>query len=158
QALDRAPRHARVDRRRRGAGHGEHLRVRAEDHDARGGDRRALLPAAPRGDRVQFREHAGVIYDVRHVTVYKYEVSVASANVVLRVTPRDDDGQRRLDHRLAILPEPSLVERSRDFYGNEVAIATIETAHLELKVDASARVDVDRGAGPAPGSGPAWER
>jgi len=99
-----------------------------------------------------------VIYDVRHVTIYKYEVSVAAANVVLRVTPRDDDGQHRVDQRLVISPEPSQLSRSRDFYGNDVAIATIETAHVELRVDASARVEVDRGAGPAPGAGPAWER
>jgi transglutaminase-like putative cysteine protease len=99
-----------------------------------------------------------VIYDVRHVTIYKYEASVASANVVLRVTPRDDDGQRRLAHRLDITPTPRLIERSRDFYGNEVAIATIEKPHVELLVDASARVELDRGAGPPAGSGPAWER
>lgn len=42
----------------------------------------------------------------------------------------------------------------RDFFGNTVSIALIETGLVDLSIEAHARVDVSRPAGPAAGSGP----
>jgi len=42
----------------------------------------------------------------------------------------------------------------RDFFGNTVSIALIETSLVDLSIEAHARVDVSRPAGPAAGRGP----
>jgi len=95
-----------------------------------------------------------VIYDISHVTRYSYETRVASSTLTLRVTPRDDGGQRCLDHSVLISPEPRSVVVERDFFGNTVSIALIETSLIDLSIEARARVDVERPAGPPAGSGP----
>ena len=95
-----------------------------------------------------------MIYDISHVTRYSYETRVASSTLALRVTPRDDGGQRCLDHGVAISPEPRSLTIEHDFFGNTVSIALIETGLVDLNIAARARVDVSRSAGPAQGSGP----
>jgi transglutaminase-like putative cysteine protease len=95
-----------------------------------------------------------VIYDISHVTRYSYETRVASSTLTLRVTPRDDGDQHCLDHRVLISPEPRSVSVERDFFGNTVSIVLIETSLVDLSIEAHARVDVMRPAGPPPGSGP----
>jgi transglutaminase-like putative cysteine protease len=95
-----------------------------------------------------------VIYDISHVTRYSYETRVASSTLTLRVTPRNDGGQRCLDHAVLISPEPRSLIVERDFFGNTVSIALIETSLVDLNIEARARVDVARPAPPEPGSGP----
>jgi transglutaminase-like putative cysteine protease len=95
-----------------------------------------------------------LIYDISHVTRYSYETRIASSTLTLRVTPRDDGGQHCLDHGVSISPEPRSMVVERDFFGNTVSIALIETSLVDLSIEAWARVDVSRPAGPAPGSGP----
>ena len=95
-----------------------------------------------------------MIYDISHVTRYSYETRVASTTLTLRVTPRDDGGQHCIDHAVSISPEPRSMVVERDFFGNTVSIALIETSLVDLSIEAHARVDVSRPTGPAPGSGP----
>ena len=97
-----------------------------------------------------------MIYQVRHLTAYSYDSPVASAKLALRVTPRDDDGQRCIEHALNIAPSPESTVLERDFYGNVVNIVTIETAHEELSIEATSLVEVTRQAAPST-SGMAWE-
>lgn len=97
-----------------------------------------------------------MIYQVRHLTAYSYVVAVASAKLALRVTPREDAGQRRIKHALNISPAPVATELERDFYGNVVNIVAIDTPHNELSIEATSLVEVTRQAAPlAPGM--AWE-
>src|SRR5262249_45897832 len=79
---------------------------------------------------------------------------IASSTLTLRITPRDDNGQHCLDHSVAISPDPRSVTIERDFFGNSVSIALIETSLVDLSIEARARVDVSRPAGPPPGTGP----
>jgi transglutaminase-like putative cysteine protease len=95
-----------------------------------------------------------VIYDVSHVTRYSYEARVASSTLSLRVTPRDDAGQHCLDHALSIMPEPRSLTVERDFFGNTVTIALIETSLIDLHIEARSRVDVSRPPGPPANTGP----
>jgi transglutaminase-like putative cysteine protease len=97
-----------------------------------------------------------VIYDIRHVTRYAYEFPVSSATLSLRVTPRSDVGQRCLDHALIIEPRPTTLRVERDFFGNSVTTATIETGLTSLKVEARARVDVSWSLVAAAGASPDW--
>jgi transglutaminase-like putative cysteine protease len=97
-----------------------------------------------------------VIYQIRHLTTYSYDLPVASAKLVLRVTPRDENGQRCFKHGLDISPSPASVVSQHDFYGNVVNVVTIESSHTKLSIEASARVEVSRAPAPTP-PGLEWE-
>jgi transglutaminase-like putative cysteine protease len=99
-----------------------------------------------------------VIYDIRHVTGYAYEFPVSSATLSLRVTPRSDIGQRCLTHTLMIDPPPKTLRVERDFFGNEVTMATIETGLMSLKIEARARVDIARPVVAPAGASPDWKQ
>lgn len=97
-----------------------------------------------------------MIYDIRHVTNYAYEFPVSSATLSLRVTPRSGVGQHCLDHALIIDPLPASLRVERDFFGNAVTMAAIETALVTLTVEARARVDVARLELPSSVVIPSW--
>jgi len=48
-----------------------------------------------------------VIYDIRHVTTYRYDDVVASARCTLRLLPRAQEGQEVLDSGLDVSPPPA---------------------------------------------------
>lgn len=98
-----------------------------------------------------------MIYDIRHVTSYAYEFPVSSATLSLRVTPRSDIGQRCLDHALIIDPQPKTLRVEKDFFGNSVTMATIETGLMSLKIEARARVDISRPQVARGGASPDWK-
>lgn len=83
-----------------------------------------------------------MIYNIRHLTTYSYESIVASATLALRVTPRDDVGQRCLEHKLCVVPAPASVTSERDFFGNSVNVVSIDTSHSELSIEAVAQVEI----------------
>jgi transglutaminase-like putative cysteine protease len=97
-----------------------------------------------------------VIYNIRHLTAYSYDHAVASARLVLRVTPRDEAGQRTIAYALKISPEPMSVDTEHDFYGNIVNVVTIDTEHNELTVEAVSTVELTHQAA-LPLAGEPWE-
>ncbi len=99
-----------------------------------------------------------MIYDIRHITTYRYAAPVASAACVLRLLPRDEPGQTVLDSGLEISPNPAETHSSIDAFGNRVATVRIDAAHRELRIAALSRISVNRQAPPAPGLTPAWEQ
>ena len=98
-----------------------------------------------------------MIYDLRHVTTYRYEAPVANARCTLRLTPRSDGGQILLDSGLDVAPHPRETSRRRDFFGNALTSLLIETPHRELRVAALARVSVERPEPPASALTPAFD-
>lgn len=98
-----------------------------------------------------------MIFDVAHVTRYRYAAPVAANSGVLRLLPRSDEGQTVLRANVEVTPKPeSLVERV-DAFGNRLLRMRIETPHVELVVKATSRVAVDRGPPPPPATTPPWE-
>lgn len=97
-----------------------------------------------------------MIYNIRHLTAYSYDRTVASARLVLRVTPRDEPGQRRITHQLNIHPLPLSVDTERDFYGNTVNVVTIDIEHRELTIEAVSTVELTHQAA-LPLAGEPWE-
>ncbi|MEW6643239.1 MAG: transglutaminase family protein [Pseudomonadota bacterium] len=97
-----------------------------------------------------------MIYDIRHVTKYSYEVRVSSAKLALRLTPADGGGQRLVRHELKIRPQPRQLICERDFFGNDVMVALIDTGLVDLEVEATARVEVARPVGLLAGASPDW--
>ncbi|HYF55588.1 MAG TPA: transglutaminase family protein [Salinarimonas sp.] len=98
-----------------------------------------------------------MIYDIRHVTTYRYASPVGSARCTLRLAPVEGDGQRVIEHGLAIQPAPSGMVRRAGFGGGGAAFVTIEAPHAELRIEARSRVAVSRAAPPADAAAPPWE-
>ncbi|WP_158816525.1 transglutaminase family protein [Methylocapsa sp. S129] len=98
-----------------------------------------------------------MIYDVRHLTRYRYEAPVAANTCTLRLLLRSIDGQSVLASRIDVAPTPNEWNERVDIFGNRVARMRIEKPHRELVITSTARVDVHRPAPPAPGLTPAWE-
>ncbi|MCC6470137.1 MAG: transglutaminase family protein [Alphaproteobacteria bacterium] len=95
-------------------------------------------------------------YAVRHETRYAYGATVDLGLHLLRLTPLAVIGQRLLDYRLGIAPEPSRNVAFRDHFGNAVHHVAIEAGHDTFSVTLDADVDVAR-ADPADlPEGEAW--
>jgi len=100
-----------------------------------------------------------MIYDVRHVTTYRYDAPVAAARCTLRLLPVDGPGQRVFATDLEIAPRPAAVVERTDFFGARVATVMITTAHRELRIAADSQVEVTRAIDSAPATQqtPPWE-
>ncbi len=98
-----------------------------------------------------------MIYDIRHVTTYRYDAPVSAARCTLRLLPADDDGQRVFDSGLEVAPQPASVIQRTDFFGTRIAHVTIASTHRELRITAMSRVEVERRPAPAGELTPSWE-
>lgn len=98
-----------------------------------------------------------MIYDIRHVTTYRYDAAVAAAACVMRLLPRAEAGQKVIDSGLDIAPAPAETRERADAFGNRVTSVRIDAPHRELRVSALSRVAVERPAPPAAALTPAWE-
>ena len=99
-----------------------------------------------------------MIYEVSHVTRYRYEARVAANTCTLRLLPRSIDGQSVMDSRIDVTPPPKEWNERGDIFGNRVVRMRIETPHRELVIKATSKVAVNRPAAPAPGLTPSWEK
>ena len=98
-----------------------------------------------------------MIYDVRHVTTYTYGSPVTFAQCTLRMLPSTGVGQTVLSRSLTIVPPPSSLSEHVSFFGEHLAVAQIDTAHTELRIEAQSRVVVERRAIAADEPGLPWE-
>jgi transglutaminase-like putative cysteine protease len=98
-----------------------------------------------------------VIYDLRHLTIYRYESPVTFARCALRLTPRSDSEQRLISTKLTITPRPILLENHQGQFGERVVTAIVETPHRELRIEAASRVDVRHRERTAPLAWTTWE-
>ena len=98
-----------------------------------------------------------MIYDVAHVTRYKYGASVVVNDCVLRLHPPDEPGQRVSNFRIEATPTPRDWREQSDAFANHVSRMRIETSHRELTIKSTFRVDVARAAPPIPALTTPWE-
>jgi transglutaminase-like putative cysteine protease len=99
-----------------------------------------------------------MIYNLRHLTRYRYGGTVAANSCVLRLSPRSSDGQEILASRIDIKPQPVSESERIDLFGNRVVRLRIEAPHRELIIESKAHVRVERPSPPAPALTPSWER
>jgi len=98
-----------------------------------------------------------VIYEVRHLTTYRYNAPVTYARCTLRLTPRETEDQAVLASGVAVTPRPSSTRHRTGPFGERITSVVVETPHTELKIEATCRIQVKRkGAGRAV-RGAAWE-
>lgn len=98
-----------------------------------------------------------MIYDISHITTYRYEAPVASAQCVMRLAPRQDGGQTVISRRLNLSPPADLIVERTDFFGNGIREGQIHKPHTLLQVALHARVEVERAPPPVFALTPGWE-
>jgi len=98
-----------------------------------------------------------MIYDVVHLTRYRYGAPVAFNVGSLRLFPREDEGQRVLSTVIEVFPRPQSWDERHDPFGNRVARMRIETPHRELRIKATSRIEVERPTRHLPALTPPWE-
>jgi len=86
------------------------------------------------------------ILTIRHVTTYYYRQPVAFGSHRMMLRPRDDGDQKVLRSGIAITPEPSGIDWTRDEFGNHIATARFSGRATELRFDST--IDVEHAPAP----------
>jgi transglutaminase-like putative cysteine protease len=98
-----------------------------------------------------------VIYELRHLTTYRYQAAVNFTRCALRLSPADTASQHLLHNEIQITPRPATTGERVGAFGERVLAISVETPHRELKIEAKSRVWVERRAAPPDHDSPAWE-
>jgi transglutaminase-like putative cysteine protease len=83
-----------------------------------------------------------MIFDVSHRTAYVYRKPVLQSQHLVHLSPRASPRQSLLRHGLLIEPAPSSKVEREDYFGNGMAILTIDEEHSELVIHARSTVEV----------------
>jgi len=97
------------------------------------------------------------VYDVRHLTTYRYGVPVSMSHHLLHLEPRDTHHQRVEWFAIRIEPEPGFDDRGADAFGNPTRTITLDQTHEELVIEAVSRVQLAHRDLPEPLATPPWE-
>lgn len=99
---------------------------------------------------------AAIQYQITHVTRYLYSSPVSVCQNILALSPRNTHQVQCINHRVRIKPNPTNFHRRNDFFGNHLAVFSIEENHHELSITAQSRVVVQDPAIPAQVQPPKW--
>ena len=81
-------------------------------------------------------------YRIQHSTNYHYASPVRICHNLVMLTPRSDAFTEVLSHRIQIRPNPPILNRHEDYFGNLVHAFSIEDSHRQLTVTSTGRVRV----------------
>ena len=98
-----------------------------------------------------------MIYEVRHLTTYRYNAPVSYARCTLRLTPRETADQMVLASAIQVQPRPSAMRHRTGPFGERVTSVVVETPHSELKIEATCRIQIKRTNVGRAVRGAAWE-
>lgn len=96
-------------------------------------------------------------YTIKHRTWYAYAESAPVCHNMLHLAPRETPHQVCSDYRLRIVPEPALITRRADWFGNFIDYFSIEGAHNGLEITSQSNVNVTRPPKLNPSESPKWE-
>src|ERR1700710_1301188 len=88
------------------------------------------------------------LFEVRHVTTYRYAAPVRLGEHRMMLRPRDSENQRLLKARLDISPTPHRLRWIHDAFDNCVAIAEFRGSTRELRVENTLAVEHLESGGP----------
>jgi transglutaminase-like putative cysteine protease len=86
-----------------------------------------------------------MLLHIRHETRYRYDHPVNYSIQNLRLTPRNEAGQRLRDWRIAT---PGRSRMQTDAYGNLAHTMTLDQPHEEIRILVEGSVETDENAGP----------
>tara|TARA_R110002051_G_scaffold263759_2_gene323596 strand:+ start:16405 stop:17295 length:891 start_codon:yes stop_codon:yes gene_type:complete len=84
-----------------------------------------------------------MIFNVTHTTKYEYNAPVSYCHNIATLRPRESKGQKLLDYKIQITPEPAEISERLDFFGNHITRFSIQTEHRVLKVTTKSKIDRD---------------
>jgi transglutaminase-like putative cysteine protease len=96
-------------------------------------------------------------YRISHTTTYDYSEPVSLCQNVAHLAPRPCPGQRAEGTRLHIAPEPAVIDKREDYFGNPVSYYTIQEPHRKLTVMVSHRMEIVPRQPPAAEATAPWE-
>jgi transglutaminase-like putative cysteine protease len=96
-------------------------------------------------------------YTIKHRTWYAYAEAAPVCHNMLHLAPRDMPRQVCSDYRLRIVPEPALIMRRTDWFGNFVDYFSIEGSHNGLEVTSQCVVQVSSAPKLTPSDSLPWE-
>jgi transglutaminase-like putative cysteine protease len=98
-----------------------------------------------------------MLYRVTHVTQYSYQTEVSVSHHLLHLRPRETARQRVECFDLIVQPEPAVISRRIDYFGNHAHGLTIEGGHRQLEVVAGSRIRILAAPRVDGGATPPWE-
>ncbi len=83
-----------------------------------------------------------MLYQATHITRYRYDEPVSHCLNEARLTPRNFPGQVLHQSRLHVEPEPAMMERRKDYFGNDVTTFAVFRTHDLFSATATSVVEV----------------
>lgn len=87
-----------------------------------------------------------MVFNVTHITTFKYNAPVNYCHNIATLRPRNSDGQELMDYKIQINPKPAEISERVDFFGNYITRFSIQTQHDTLKVTTKSKIVRDYGA------------
>ena len=84
-----------------------------------------------------------MLYRTTHTTRYDYDLPVSQCLNEARITPRNFPGQTLLEFNLDVQPTPALIDRRRDYFGNDVISFSTFGNHNRFSATATSLVNVE---------------
>lgn len=103
-------------------------------------------------------ESKSATYRIVHSTTYTYEQPVRVCHNIVMLTPRVDGASQPVNYRILVKPQPEVISRREDYFGNQIQTFSLEESHRQLLVAASGRVEVDHRSLPDTMMVPPWEQ
>jgi len=96
-------------------------------------------------------------YRITHQTTYHYSEPASLSQNEIFIHPRETCGQKVLESRLTIAPEPQYIRRRTDYFGNIASVFMVQQPHNELVISSTHIVETSLPATPPPAGTPTWE-
>ncbi len=83
-----------------------------------------------------------MLYNVTHATEYVYSESVSLCHNLVHLQPRSAPRQRCHQTHLTVHPDPRALVHQYDYFGNPIALFTIQEPHKKLSISVKHRIEV----------------
>jgi len=98
-----------------------------------------------------------MLYSVTHTTTYEYTEPVSLCHNLVHLEPRATPRQTPRHSQLLVQPEPRSIEHHVDYFGNRIALFTIQEPHRRLQITAKHRIEVESSEPVPVGESRPWE-
>ena len=98
-----------------------------------------------------------MLYAVTHTTKYLYAEPVSLCHNLVHLRPRVAPRQTCHHSHLFVQPEPRMVQHNHDYFGNPIALFTIQEPHKNLNITVKHRIEVKAGEPIDLHASPPWE-
>jgi len=96
-------------------------------------------------------------YRIHHRTVYRYSEAVTFCQNLTHLTARGTPSQPEPQSYLRIHPEPEVIDRHTDGFGNPIEFFSLDEPHRELTLDVTHRIPLTPISLPDPAGTTSWE-